>query len=186
MSTPLESTASDAPAEGCTGGVRELLYLAGPTIAQMVSYTLMQFLDTWMLSTLGVKEPTAAGNGGLFAWSVIGFGFGVLTCVNALVSQNFGQKDYATCGPYLWQGTWFALFFAILCAPLIVFAPRLFAILGHDPTLAALETTFFRITVSGMAIKLASTAFGQFLLAVNRPSAVLGAAVAGVSANAAF
>src|SRR4051812_11283242 len=151
MSTPLESTASDAPAEGCTGGVRELLYLAGPTIAQMVSYTLMQFLDTWMLSTLGVKEPTAAGNGGLFAWSVIGFGFGVLTCVNALVSQHFGRKDYTACGPYLWQGVWAGLFLAILTAPLVWIAPRLFGLLGHDPILASLESTFFRITLAWMA-----------------------------------
>src|SRR5215218_1992612 len=72
----------------------ELLLLAIPTIAQMVSYTVMHFIDTWMLSRLGVAEATAAGNGGLWAWSVIGFGVGVVLCVNTLVSQNFGQKDY--------------------------------------------------------------------------------------------
>src|SRR3954453_3240470 len=59
----------------------ELLGLAIPTVAQMASSTVMQFLDTWMLSRLGVNEPTAAGNGGLLAWSVMGFGAGVLFCV---------------------------------------------------------------------------------------------------------
>src|SRR5688572_17647957 len=77
------------------GPLAELLLLALPTIAQMASYTVMQFGDTWMLSVLGVREPTAAGNAGIFAWTIIGFGFGVLMCVNTLVSQNYGQKDYA-------------------------------------------------------------------------------------------
>src|SRR5262245_47696462 len=63
----------------------ELLFLALPTIAQMASYTVMQFGDTWMLAVLGVKEPTAAGNAGIFAFSIIGFGWGVLMCVNTLV-----------------------------------------------------------------------------------------------------
>ena len=161
----------------------ELLLLAIPTVAQMASYTVMQFADTWMLSRLGVAEPTAAGNGGLAAWSVIGFGVGVMFCVNALVSQNFGQRDFAACGKYLWQGVWFALAFALVTAPFIPLAPRLFAWLGHDPALIGLESVFFQITVGGTAIKLAATAFGQFLLATNRPWVVLLSAVCGVAAN---
>src|SRR4051812_25737118 len=89
-----EGGGQDAPARR---PIVELLLLAVPTIAQMVSYTTMHFIDTWMLSRLGVAEATAAGNGGLWAWSVIGFGMGVVLCVNTLVSQNFGQKDYASC-----------------------------------------------------------------------------------------
>jgi MATE family multidrug resistance protein len=162
----------------------ELLLLAGPTIAQMASYTAMQFADTWMLSTLGVNEPTAAGNGGLFAWSIIGFGVGVLVCVNALVSQHFGRKEYAACGRYMWQGVWFGLMFAAVCAPVILFSSGIFRLLGHETQLAQLEGTFFRITVAGAAVKLASVAMGQFLLAINRPTVVLLAAVCGVSANA--
>jgi MATE family multidrug resistance protein len=149
----------------------------------MASYTVMQFADTWMLSRLGVTEPTAAGNGGLLAWSVIGFGVGVLFCVNALVSQHFGQKDFHACGRYLWQGVWFGVFFAFVTALFIPFTPRLFALMGHDPALIAAEGTFFRITVAGTAIKLAATAFGQFLLATNRPWIVMLSAVCGVSAN---
>jgi MATE family multidrug resistance protein len=149
----------------------------------MASYTVMQFADTWMLSRLGVTEPTAAGNGGLLAWSVIGFGVGVLFCVNALVSQHFGQKDFHACGRYLWQGVWFGVFFAFVTALFIPFTPRLFALMGHDPALIAAEGTFFRITVAGTAIKLAATAFGHFLLATNRPWIVMLSAVCGVSAN---
>src|ERR1051325_11178244 len=83
----------------------ELLRLALPTVAQMASYTLMQFLDTWMLSRVGdrVIPPTAAANSGILAFSVISLGMGVLWLVNTLVSQAFGRKDYAACGQFLWQ-----------------------------------------------------------------------------------
>ena len=45
--------------------LRELLTLAAPTVAQMASYTLMQFIDTWLLAHYGSNrstglEPTAA------------------------------------------------------------------------------------------------------------------------------
>lgn len=161
----------------------ELLLLAGPTIAQMASYTIMQFTDTWMLSHLGVTEPTAAGNSGLFAWSIIGFGVGVLFCVNTLVSQHFGQRDFASCGRYLWQGIWFALIFGLIACSALPFAVWLFQKMGHSPALAQMEATFFRITVAATAIKLTSTTFGQFLLAINRPWVVLMAAVFGVLTN---
>jgi multidrug resistance protein, MATE family len=181
----LDYSTKDQPAPS-RGPLGELLTLAGPTIAQMASYTIMQFLDTFMLARLGVKEPTAAGNGGLFAWTIIGFGVGVMFCVNALVSQSFGHNDYRSCGRFLWQGIWFAALFAVLSAPLIPIAPRLFNLLGHDPALAGMEATFVRISLSATAIKLASTAIGQFLLAVNRPWIVMLAAMAGVCVNAVF
>jgi MATE family multidrug resistance protein len=164
--------------------LRELLLLAGPTIAQMASYTVMQFLDTWMLSRLGTAEPTAAGQASLFAWSFIGFGVGVLFCVNTLVSQSFGRKDLRACGPYLWQGLWFAVLFASLALPVIPLAGRMFLGFKHEPALAAMEAQFFSITVGAAVFKLASVTLGQFLLAVNRPWMVLVAAVAGVCVNA--
>src|SRR5437867_8364386 len=94
--------AADAPSQ--RRPIVELLLLAAPTIAQMASYTVMQFADTYMLSRVGDAEATAAGLGGMAAFSVISFGFGVVMVVNTLVSQTFGRSDYAACGRYLWQG----------------------------------------------------------------------------------
>src|SRR5579872_1319364 len=87
----------------------ELLQLAGPTVAQMASYTVMQFIDTWMLASLGTDEPTAAGNAGIFAFSLVSLGVGTLFVVNTLVSQSFGRKDEQACGRYLGQGIWFSV-----------------------------------------------------------------------------
>ena len=85
--TPLNPTADNQHP------LRELMKLAGPTIAQMVSYTAMMFIDTLMLSRVGDDAAAAAGTAGMFSFALISFGFGVLMLVNALVSQSFGRKD---------------------------------------------------------------------------------------------
>ncbi|MDP9173751.1 MAG: MATE family efflux transporter [Planctomycetota bacterium] len=162
----------------------ELLLLALPTVAQMASYTVMQFIDTWMLSHHGGMAPTAASNSGMLAFSLISFGTGVLLVVNTLVSQSFGRDDFAQCGRYLWQGIWFGLIFGVALVPLRVFAGPMFAVFHHSPELAAMEASYYRIVLLSAAIKLISTAVGQFLLGINRPNAVLVSAMIGVSFNA--
>jgi multidrug resistance protein, MATE family len=183
MSATLEYEASPLPVETpARAPLVELLLLAIPTVAQMVSYTLMHFVDTWMLAQLGVAEPTAAGNAALFVWSIIGFGTGVVICVNTLVSQHYGRGDFAACGRYWWQGVWFAVFFAAATAGVIPLAPLLFSWMGHAPELVRMESTFFQITVAWTAVVVAKAATGQFLIAANRPWVVLAAAAVGVSA----
>src|ERR1041385_8833289 len=103
----------------------ELLRLAAPTVAQMASYTVMQFLDTWMLSHTRdrIIAPTAAANSGILAFSVISLGMGVSWIVNTLVSQAYGRKEYLACGQFLWQGVWFGVIFWLPLLPLMVFVP---------------------------------------------------------------
>jgi multidrug resistance protein, MATE family len=162
----------------------ELLRLAGPTVAQMASYTLMQFIDTWMLSRLGATGPTAAGNAGLFAFSLISLGVGTLFVVNTLVSQSYGRRDFKTCGRYLGQGIWFSIAFAIVLLPFIGILPAAFKAFGHEPALIAMEDIYLRIVLANAVFKLLGTAFSQFLLATNRPGCVLASTLAGVSVNA--
>lgn len=190
MSTTVEYDEAALPATDQRSALRELLSLAAPTVAQMASYTLMQFIDTWMLAHYGSNrvsgvEPTAASNSGLFAFALISLGFGALMLVNTLVSQAFGRGDRAACGRYLWQGVWFAFFYwAVLLLPLLPFAGAIFRAFGHDTQLVAAEATYLRIMVGFAILKLIQVAFSQFLLAINRPMAVLTATVCGVSVNA--
>jgi MATE family multidrug resistance protein len=163
--------------------IAELLALAGPTVAQMASYTIMQFVDTWMLTRISDDAATAASNSGMFAFSVISLGVGVLLLVNTLVSQHYGQRTFAACGRYLWQGVWFSVFFSLLLLPVVPLVRRAFVRFGHAPDLVQLETVYLQIVIGASVAKLAGTAFGQFLLAINRPNVVLASAVIGVTAN---
>ena len=164
--------------------LRELLTLAAPTVAQMASYTLMQFIDAAMLSHLGTEAPTAVGNAGFIGFSIISFGMGVMFVVNAMASQEFGRKRPRRCGRWLWQGVWFSLLFSLLILPIIPLAGPIFNAFGHSPGLVAEETVYFRIVMIVPVFKLVGVAAGQFLLATNRPMTALVAAVAGVLANA--
>src|SRR5580700_1978345 len=117
----------------------ELLTLALPTVAQMASYTTMQFIDTWILSRLGDTPPTAAANSGILAFAPIAFGMGTLVIVNTLVSQSFGRRDYKQCGQYLWQGIWLALLFSFALLPLRALAPFIFTHFHHPAAQAMME-----------------------------------------------
>ncbi len=165
------------------GPMVELMYLAAPTVAQSVSYTVMQFIDTWMLSRLGYEAPTAAGSAGLLAFSVICFGFGMLLVVNTLASQSFGRGEYRQCGTYLWQGFWVGLAYSVLVLPMVPLAPHVFHLFGHHERMAHLEGVYLQIVLGATVFKMIGTAAGQFLLATNRPNSVLASAVIGVSAN---
>lgn len=168
--------------------LRELLTLAAPTVAQMASYTLMQFIDTIFLARAGaathsVIAPTAGATAGIFAFAFIALGMGVLFVINTLVSQSFGRGDQPACGRYLWQGIWFGLGFSVLLVPMIFVAPKVFLAVGHAANLAAAEGIYLRIILAGAGLKLVATAIEQFFLGVNRPRAVAIATIAAVGVN---
>ena len=68
--------------------VREVWSLAWPTVVTMTSYTMMQFVDSLMVSVLGPVEVAAQGNGGMWSWVAISIAFGILALVNTLVAQR--------------------------------------------------------------------------------------------------
>src|SRR5580704_9285317 len=132
----------------------EMLSIALPTVAQMASYTVMQFIDTWMLSRLGETAATAASNSGMLAFSFIGFGVGTLILVNALVSQNFGRGQFNQCGQYMWQGVWIGLVYGLILLLLRFAGMPIFKAFHHPPDQAAMEATYWRIVLVTSAVKL--------------------------------
>ncbi|HEX4123198.1 MAG TPA: MATE family efflux transporter, partial [Tepidisphaeraceae bacterium] len=174
----------NAPTFRSASPIAELLRLAGPTVVQMASYTVMQFIDTWMLSRVGPTTATAGGNAAMLSFSLLAFGIGVLWVVNTLASQSFGAGDCEGCGEYLWQGVWFAILFGAAALIMLPAAPHIFRLMHHPPLLARLETRYFRIVIPAAAIKLTGVAFQQFLLATDRPRRVMISSTVGIAANA--
>jgi MATE family multidrug resistance protein len=187
-----ETTVTTHPAKLSPDGPRvhprpvvELFVLSAPLVAQMVSYVAMQFTDALMLAYFedGLIPATAAANAGLFSFSFLGLGWGTMTIVNTLVSQNYGQGDFRSCGRYLWQGVWFAVLFSILILPSILLARPLFEYFGHEARLVEYQSSYFTILISCAFVRLCASAFAQFTLAINRPNLVLIATVVGVVFN---
>jgi MATE family multidrug resistance protein len=162
----------------------ELLFLALPTVAQMASYTVMQFIDRWMLAKVGTLEATAAGTAGITFFCFLGFGFGLLFVVNTLVSQNFGRGNLRATGPAMWQGIWFGLLFGVATMGLIPIANWVFSAMGHEPAVAKLEASYIQVVSLTGWTKLATLAMSQFLLGIGRPTIVFVATAVGVAMNA--
>lgn len=68
----------------------EVWAIAWPTVLTMTSYTVMQFIDKLMVAQVGALEVAAQGNGGIWTFTPMAFGLGVLTVINTYVSQNLG------------------------------------------------------------------------------------------------
>lgn len=164
----------------------ELLTLAAPTVAQMTSYTLMQFADRLMLARVGDLEAAASGTAGIVFFAVLSFGFGVLILVNALASQVLGRGDLSAAGQFMWQGLWFGILLGLLPLMTFPFAQQIFQAMGHEAHMASLEGDYFRIVCLGGAVKLAQTAMSSFLLGLHRPGIVLVGAIGGAVANLFF
>ena len=171
---PLETQPSRRP-------IVELLALALPTIAQMASYTAMQFADTLQLAIgAGDTAATAAGLAGFMVFCVQGWCFGALMCVNTLVSQSVGAGKNGDCGRYLWQGIWFGLIGGLVLIPTLFVVRPALAYMGHSAELIAHANTYYSIEVLALPVRLAGLALGQFMLGVGRPRVTLFAAVIAV------
>ncbi len=177
---------SDGNTIGARRPLVELLLLALPTVAQMASYTLMQFADRWMLARVGEVPAAAAGTAGITFFCVLGFGFGVLLVINTFVSQAMGRGDLKSTGASMWQGVWFGAGFGMLSLCLIPLAQRIFLAMGHEPLVAATEATYFQIVTLGGSVKLVTIAISQFLLGLHRPTIVFLGTVVGIFANVLF
>src|SRR5688572_13971805 len=154
--------------------VAELLALALPTIAQMASYTVMQFADSLQLAMgAGDAAATAAGMAGFMVFAAMSLAWGALLVVNTLVSQSIGAGNRDAAGRYLWQGLWFAVLAGLLLSPTALVSGHVFRAFGHSPEVVALAQQYYNIEIGWAPIRLAGVAVGQFLLAVGRPRITL-------------
>jgi MATE family multidrug resistance protein len=177
------STETDRSEESFESPLREIMVLAIPTVLQMLSYTVEQFTDTYMLSRVGDLEASACVSAGMVTFCIISFGFGILMLVNAMVSQAFGAGEHRECGSHLWQGLWFGVIYAMCFVPSLWLSPYLFEWMGHDQRIIPMEVNYFNICIGALIIKMPAVALGQFMLAVNRPNVVLWSAASGMVAN---
>ncbi|MGC4003040.1 MAG: MATE family efflux transporter [Pirellulales bacterium] len=194
MSNPYESPSTETASHERTASrsatvfqkkpLAELLTLAVPTVLQMVSYTVEQFTDVFMLSKLGNVEAAACVNAGMVVFCVISFGFGILMLINTLVSQSFGAGDHRACGRWLWQGVWMAVGYSAAMMPIMFWSRELFQAMGHADNVVPMEVEYFNVSIVFLVVKMLAVTFGQFMLAINRPNVVFISAIAGMLSNA--
>jgi len=163
---------------------REVWSQAWPTVLTMVSFTVMQFVDSLMVSKIGALEVAAQGNGGIWAFVPQSFLFGFLSVVNTFVAQNVGAGRRDSVARYGWAGLQLALVAWIaVMVPWAIALPWFFAWLGHAPELRALELQYALVLAYGSIAGLVGKAMSNFFFGLQRPRLITVAAIAGNVVN---
>lgn len=163
--------------------LRELLRIAGPTVATMTSFTVMQFVDKLLVSNIG-PEPIyvgAQGNGGLAAWVPIALAMGTLGVINTYVAQNMGAGKPERGAAYAWNGLWMGVvFYALFLLPYALVLPWLFRLAEMDPVQGSMASTYGQILIFGSVIVLSARSISHYFYGMHKASVIM---VASIIAN---
>jgi len=182
-----------------SAALRELLVLAAPTAATMVSYSLAQFVDGRFVSELGAEEFAAHGNGSIFAYALIAVVMGVLTVINTYVSQHLGAGRPERSAAYAWNGLWMgAIFWLAVLVPVGLFIGPITTGLAQlidlitanggrglafTPEAIALQNEYARVLFLGAVAVIWARAISHFFFGLHRPGVILVASVIGNGVN---
>ena len=150
--------------------LKYMLKLAAPMIMAYLSFTIMQFVDRFMVSRLGTEELAAVLPAGLIGFVPASFAMGVMTSVTTFVSQSLGRGEKRNCSNYFWQAIYMGLIYmAIVVAVIWPLAPKIFQMLGHETAVANMEVVYLRIMLYAQFMAVFIWASSQFFMGVHRP-----------------
>lgn len=166
--------------------LKYMLKLAAPMVVANISFTVMQFVDRFMVSRLGTDALAAILPAGYVGFLPGAFAIGVMTSVNTFVSQSLGRGDKKACSNYCWQAIYMGLAYgAIVLAIMWPAAPAIFEMMGHAPAVAAMEVIYLRIMLYVQILAVFVWASSQFFMGVHRPVVMMYSAIAGQVVNVA-
>lgn len=150
-------------------GLREVIAMAGPVVIASISVTAMGFVDTALVSRLGVDQLAAVGSAGLWAFICSTPFVGLASCVSTFVSQSIGRRQQANCARYAWQGIYISLATALVGFALWPVSPYIFGSMPHAREVIDLEILYFNIRLIGFCFYPLQTVLSAFFTAVGRP-----------------
>ncbi len=168
--------------------LKYMLKLAGPMIVTTISFTIMQFVDRFMVSRLGTEALAAILPAGFISFIPASFVVGVFVSVATFVSQSLGRRERESCSSYCWQAIYMGLAYsAIVVAIMWPSAPWIFKMMGHEAAVANMEVIYFRIMLYANVLAVFIWSSSQFFMGIHRPIitmyAALCAQVVNVAAN---
>jgi MATE family, multidrug efflux pump len=161
-----------------------ILKLAAPMMVILVSFTIMQFVDRYMVSHLGTAALAAIMPAGIVAFIPASFALGVIATVSTFVSQSLGRGELKECSNYCWQAIYLGvIYFLFVTLAIWPAAPWIFKVLGHDPTVVQMEVVYLRIMLYVNYTALIIWCCGHFFMGIHRPAIMMYAAIIGHIAN---
>lgn len=176
----------------------EMLAIALPVAATMVSYTVAQFVDAKMVSRLPDSATAVAAlvNGGIIAFVPLSLMMGLTTVVNTYASQHIGAGRPRVAAEYPWNSAWVGtILWALIVMPVALALPTLLpwiaSAFGDTAPIEAeqtasvlrLEAEYAQIFLYGAVFTIVSRSMNSFFFALHRGSVVLVATIVGNLVN---
>lgn len=183
MATVTAGSAAPIRQTATPGGYAELLAIAVPLMLSAGTQSLMHIVDRIFLTGLSSAALAASLPAGILFWSCLSLPFGTASYINAFVAQyeGAGQRDRVIAS--VAQGVWFAIFAGLLLMGFAPFSQAIFAMIGHEARIAALEAEYFYWLSLGAIPALLSATLSSFFSGRGQTRVVLAVNIASVAAN---
>ena len=166
--------------------MREVMFMSGPIILGMFSFTVMEFFDKAMVSYVGTDALAAVGSAGIGSYTLSTLYMGIISVVSTFVAQCHGRGEKHLCARYCWQGIYLSLLGILFTVVLWPLSEPLVAAMRHTPEVTRLELDYFRTRLAGYVFIGVSTAMAGFFQAINRSRIPRYAAIFGNVLNLGF
>ncbi len=166
--------------------LRYMLKLAAPMVVTTISFTIMQFVDRFMVSRLGTEALAAILPAGLVSFLPSGFAIGAMASLNTFVSQSLGRGDKKDCSNYFWQAIYMGFaYFVVVVVIMWPAAPWIFKMMGQPAGVAEMEVIYFRIMLYAHVLAVINWSGNQFFMGIHRPIITMCASLCGQVVNVA-
>jgi MATE family multidrug resistance protein len=162
---------------------KELLVLAYPMVISQGAFAAMIFTDRFFMSMVSPTHMAASLGGGVASYFCMSLFIGVLSYTNALVAQYFGSKELHKCTRVVSHGLLLTACFVPVLLALGFIVDDLFLFMGHEETMAALESKYFLIFIWGASFSLAKTCIASYFSGIGQTRVVMIADTLGVALN---
>ena len=139
------------------GTLAAVLFLAWPAIIEQIMLTLVQYVDTAMVGSLGSNATAAVGLTSSTTWLFNGFFNAAAIGFSVQVAQHLGAGRQEDAKRVTWQALRFVGIFGVMMGA-IAFALSFYlpAMLGADPAIRGDASLYFRIMACAMPFTLGS------------------------------
>jgi MATE family multidrug resistance protein len=163
--------------------LRELIRLAWPIALSMISYSVMTVVDTLLIGHVGRAELAGVGLGGVSAFVLLCFSFGLLQGAKVLVSQAIGANRPDRADAYLGAAVLAALAIGFVTVLVGQAAAVLIGRLASTEGAAQAAGTYLRIRIVGAPLALLYVALREVRYAKGDPQSPMRATVAAQATN---
>jgi len=166
--------------------LRYMLKLATPMVVTTLSFTIMQFVDRFMVSRLGTDALAAILPASVVSFLPTSFATGAMTSLNTFISQSLGKGDRGDCSNYFWQMLHVGfVYFVVVVAVMWPAAPWIFKMMGQPQGVANMEVIYFRIMLYAHLAAVINYASAQFFIGIHRPVITMCSSLCGQVVNVA-